>query len=299
MSTRTVRSADGTSIRAWSDDGDGPAVLLCNGLGTPPEAWPRLVAPDSGYRVITWSYRGLGGSGRPADAARVRVEDHTDDARAVLDAFGVETATIVAWSLGVNVAFELALEDPARVAGVLAVAGVPGGSYSSLFATYGVPRPLRAPMGRWGSRILPVVGPLLPVLLASVPPWRDLFAPAATRGPAREATHPGALAAVLREFSGHDWSWYRHLSVALADHAPLDVSGVRCPVTFLAGRFDSLVDVADVRRAARSVPGARLRELLGTHFLPLQYPDVMLEELDRLADDPSAATGQDSETPSR
>jgi 3-oxoadipate enol-lactonase len=293
-----VRSGDGTSIRAWSNDGNGPAVLLCNGLGTPPEAWPRLVAPDSGYRVVGWYHRGLGGSDRPDDPARVRVEDHTDDARAVLDAFGLETASVVAWSLGVNVAFELALEDPARVTAVLAVAGVPGGSYSSLFATYGVPRQLRAPLGRWSSRVLPVVGPLLPVLLASVPPWHDLLAPAATRGPAREATHPGALGAVLREFARHDWSWYRHLSVALADHAPLDVSGVRCPVTFLAGRFDSLVDVADVRRAARAVPGARFRELLGTHFLPLQYPEVMLAELDRVANGRSAATGQDSETPS-
>ena len=278
-----VRSADGTSVRAWSNDGEGPAVLLCNGLGTPPEAWPGLLPADSGYRVVSWYHRGLGGSERPVDPARVRVEDHTDDARAVLDAFGVEAAVVVGWSLGVNVAFELALSDPERVAAVLAVAGVPGGSYSSLFATYGVPRRLRAPMGRLGSRLLPAVGPLLPVLLASVPPWHDLLTPAATRGPAREAAHPGALGAVLREFARHDWTWYRHLSVALADHAPLDVSGVRCPVTFVAGRFDSLVDVADVRRAARSVPGARFRELLGTHFLPLQYPDVMLAELRHLA----------------
>ena len=278
-----VGSADGTRIRAWCNDGTGPPVLLCNGLGTPPEAWPRLLARDSGYRVVSWYHRGLGGSERPADPSRVRVEDHTDDARAVLDAFDLGTATVVGWSLGVNVAFELALENPARVAGVLAVAGVPGGSYSSLFATYGVPRRLRAPAGRLGSRLLPVIGPLLPVLLASMPPWHELLAPAATRGPAREATHPGALTAVVREFARHDWGWYRHLSVALADHAPLDVSRVRCPTTFLAGRFDSLVDVADVRRAAGSVPGARFRELLGTHFLPLQYPDVMVDELRGLA----------------
>jgi pimeloyl-ACP methyl ester carboxylesterase len=294
-----VRSADGTRIRAWCNDGTGTPVLLCNGLGSPPEAWPLLVAPDSGYRVVGWYHRGLSGSERPADPARVQVEDHTDDARAVLDAFGLPTAAVAAWSLGVNVAFELALEDPARVTGILAVAGVPGGSYSSLFATYGVPRPLRAPLGRWGSRVLPVVGPLLPVLLASVPPWHDLLAPAATRGPVREAIHPGALRAVLREFAGHDWGWYRRLSVALADHGHLDVSGVHCPVTFLAGRFDSLVDVADVRRAARSVPGARFRELLGTHFLPLQYPEVMLSELHGVAGGPSAATAQDRETPSR
>jgi 3-oxoadipate enol-lactonase len=55
----------------------------------------------------------------------------------------------------------------------------------------------------------------------------------------------------------------------------------------VAGRYDSLVDVADVRRAAGSVPGARLRVLPGTHFLPLQYPAVLLEELRRML--PAAA----------
>jgi pimeloyl-ACP methyl ester carboxylesterase len=84
---------------------------------------------------------------------------------------------------------------------------------------------------------------------------------------------------VLQEFSRHDWRWFRHLALAIAEHAPLDITPVRCPITFVAGRYDSLVDVADVRRAAGSVPGTRLRELAGTHFLPLQYPGVLLEEL--------------------
>jgi pimeloyl-ACP methyl ester carboxylesterase len=278
-----VRGADGTRLRAWCNDGEGLPVLLCNGLGAPPDAWPGIVGRATGHRVITWSHRGLGGSERPADPARIRVEDHAEDARAVLDAFGMPSATVIGWSLGVNIAFELALEDPARVRGVLAVAGVPGGTFSSLFAPYRVPRRLRAPMGRWGSRLLLVVGPLLPPIAASLPPWTDLLTPEALRGPAHEAAHPGALRAVLREFSRHDWGWYRRLALAVAEHAPLDISHVRCPVTFVAGRYDALVDVADVRAAARAVPGARLRELAGTHFLPLQYPDVMREELRRLA----------------
>jgi 3-oxoadipate enol-lactonase len=277
-----VRGADCTALRAWCNDGAGPPVLLCNGLGAPEAAWPGLVAPSSGYRLISWSYRGLAESARPADPARVRVEDHADDARAVLDAFDVSAATLLAWSLGVNVAFELALEEPRRVLGVVAVAGVPGGMFSSLFAPYRVPRRLRAPLGRWSSRLLPVLGPLLPPLVASLPPWSGLVSPAALRGPALEAAHPGALRSVLQEFSRHDWRWFRHLALAVAEHAPLDISSVRCPVTFVAGRYDSLVDIADVRSAARSVPGARLRELPGTHFLPLQYPGVLLEELRRL-----------------
>jgi 3-oxoadipate enol-lactonase len=278
-----VRGADGTRLRAWCNDGDGAPVLLCNGLGAPRDAWPGIVAPDSGYRVVTWAYRGLSGSGRPPDPARIRVEDHADDARAVLDAFEMPAATLIGWSLGVNVAFELALEDPARVLGVLAVAGVPGGTFSSMFAPYGVPRRLRAPVGRWSSRLLPVMGPLLPPIAASLPPWPDLLSPDALRGPAHEAAHPGMLRAVLREFARHDWGWYRRLALAVAEHAPLDLAPVRCPVTFVAGRYDALVDVADVRAAWRAVAGARLRVLSGTHFLPLQYPRVMIAELQQLA----------------
>jgi 3-oxoadipate enol-lactonase len=129
---------------------------------------------------------------------------------------------------------------------------------------------------------LPVLRPLLPLAAASLPPWYDLLSPAALRRPARETAHPGPLRAVLHEVSRHDWSWYRQLAVALAQHGPLDVSAVRCPATLLAGRYDSLVDHADVRAAAPTLSGARLRVLTGTHFLPLQYPEVMLQELRRL-----------------
>ena len=89
-------------------------------------------------------------------------------------------------------AFELALEDARRVLGVLAVAGVPGGTFSSLFAPYGVPRRLRAPVGRWSSRLLAALGPMLQPIAASLPSWPELMRPSALRGPAHEATHPGA-----------------------------------------------------------------------------------------------------------
>jgi pimeloyl-ACP methyl ester carboxylesterase len=250
-----------------------------------------MTAADSGYRVATWSHRGLGGSERPADRTRIRIEDHVEDALAVMDAHGMPVATVVGWSLGVNVAFELALADPERVRSVLAVAGVPGGSFASMFAPYGVPRPLRSPMARLSSRLLPVVGPLLPAAAAGLPPWHDLLSPAALQGPAREVARPRTVHAVLQEFSRHDWRWYRRLAVAVAAHAPLDVSAVRCPVTFLAGRYDTLVDVADVRRVARMVPGARLRELPGTHFLPLQYPAEVMDELRRLSGQERSRSG--------
>jgi 3-oxoadipate enol-lactonase len=277
-------------IRAWSSRGSGIPVLLCNGLGASPSAWPDVVAPASGFRVVGWDYRGLGASQRPRNPERVQVEDHAADARAVLDAYGLPSATVVGWSLGVNVAFELALEDPGRVNGVLAVAGVPGGSFSSLFAPLGVPRRLREPAGRLSSRLLPLVGGLMPHLVGSMQPWQTVIASAVRHRSAADGRRLDLLMEALSEFAGHDWGWFRHLAVAVADHAPLDLSPLSSPVTFLAGRYDTLVDVADVRAAAEGLPAARYRQLPGTHFLPLQYPELMLDELRRLTVARSAAS---------
>ena len=46
----TVTSGDGTRLQAWTNDVDGPTVLLCNGLGTNPYSWPALLDPDCGVR---------------------------------------------------------------------------------------------------------------------------------------------------------------------------------------------------------------------------------------------------------
>src|SRR4051812_44493164 len=100
-----VVSADGTRIRAWTNDADGPTVLLCNGLGTNPWAWPALLRRGCGVRVLSWQHRGTGGSERPADPDLVDVPAFVEDALAVLDDAGVDTCPVVGWSLGVNTAF--------------------------------------------------------------------------------------------------------------------------------------------------------------------------------------------------
>ena len=75
-----VTSTDGTRLRAWTNDAAGPTVLLCNGLGTNPYAWPALLRPDCGVRVVSWNHRGVGGSDRPADRRRVTVREFVEGA---------------------------------------------------------------------------------------------------------------------------------------------------------------------------------------------------------------------------
>ena len=60
-----------------------------------------------------------------------------------MDSQGIEKALIVSWSLGVNIAFEFALEHPDRVLGILGVAGVPGGTFATMGGPLRIPRALR------------------------------------------------------------------------------------------------------------------------------------------------------------
>ncbi len=107
-----VVSADGTRLRAWTNDVEGPTVLLCNGLGTNPYAWPALLAPRlrrAGGLLEPPRRRRLG---PPADPDRVGVDAFVEDAVAVLDDAGVDSCAVAGWSIGVNTAFELAVLHP-------------------------------------------------------------------------------------------------------------------------------------------------------------------------------------------
>jgi 3-oxoadipate enol-lactonase len=144
---RSVTSVDGTRLRAWDNDGHGVPVLISNGLGTPHHAWPDINRRTDTYRVMTWDHRGLGGSERPSDESRINISDHTDDLFAVMDSYGIDRSVVIGWSAGVNVAFEAALREPQRIAGVLAVAGVPGGTFEALL--HPLPGFLRPRAGGW------------------------------------------------------------------------------------------------------------------------------------------------------
>jgi 3-oxoadipate enol-lactonase len=277
-------SGDGTTVVGWRNDGAGPPVVISNGLGTPPLAWPTIAAADSGFRVTTWYYRGTVAGHRPVDESRVRIEDHVDDLLALMNHEGIDQALLACWSLGVNVGFEFARQHPDRVAGLLAVAGVPGGTFRAMFGPLGVPRRLRHGVGVAAARLGKTIGPQLSWVSRHVPLNRATSAVISHSGFVLPRATSDRLLPTLAEFREHDFRWYFTLAVAAAEHQPMDLSFVSVPVTLVAGRYDVLTSMHDMVEAASKIPHAELHLLPGSHFLPIEFPDELAGELHRLTE---------------
>lgn len=277
-----VTSADGTRIKAWTNDAEGPTVLLCNGLGTNPHAWPALLRRDCGVRVLSWNHRGVGGSDRPADPARVGIHAFIEDALAVLDHAGVDSCAVAGWSIGVNTAFELAVLHPERVSGIFAVAGVPGGTFSSMGAPLMIPRPLRRPLAVGLARALRQVGRALTPMTTRLPTgvlFAMLLSHSGFMLPTREVP---SLRRAVAEFLTTPVDWYMHLALAAAEHPRVSLRHIGVPTAFVAGRYDLLASARDMATAAERIPDATYRELPGSHFVQLEQPDEVHAELRRL-----------------
>ena len=276
-------SRDGTLIRGWANDGDGLPLVISNGLGTIPEAWPALVAQDSGYDAVTWYYRGTFGSRRPADRRRIRVEDHVDDLVALMDARGIERALVACWSIGVNIGFEMTQRHPDRVAGLLAVAGVPGGTFHTMGAPLRIPRFLRRTVATRTVKVSRLAGPALTWLAPRIPIDERTAWLLSHSGFMLPGAEPELLVRMLRGFVRQDWRWYMDLAAAASEHEPMDLAFVECPVTLVAGRHDVITSMHDILDAAARIPHAQITVLPGSHFLPLEHSDLVHGALDELA----------------
>lgn len=248
--------------------GEGPAVLLLQGVGAEGRAWaPQMEGLAANYRCIAIDNRGIGAS-ELLDASRpVTVDQLARDACAVLDAEGVAAAHIVGHSLGGVTAQRLALEHPSRVASL------------SLLNTFAGGRDLRAPtfrlmwlgtlsrVGTRRGRARAFARLVLPdAYLADVGVDDAIAALEKIFG--RSLAEPPAIADVqLAALRAHD---ERARLAELGSHR-----------TYVAsGEHDPIARPAFGEALAAAIPGARYRCWQGTsHALPIQCADAVNAEL--------------------
>ena len=111
-------------------DGEGPPLLMLRGLGGQASTWgePLLSGLRDEFTVIRMNHRGIGLSETTGEP--FTMQTMADDAAALLEAIGIESAHVFAVSMGGMVAQELVLNHPGRVNGLILGCTFPGGPNS-------------------------------------------------------------------------------------------------------------------------------------------------------------------------
>ena len=277
---RHVVARDGTRI-GYQVRGDGPCIVLANGLGGTHITFAYLYAALTGYRTVCWDYRGLYTSAPPADPLANTVAHQVDDLHAILDHERIGDYVVVGWSMGVQVGFEAIRREAARVRGMLAINGTYGHAFHTVM----------------GSRL---VGRIIPMLLRLIRAQAALAGRATKRiagsealisamkrvGLVSETIDMDIFRAVAGGFVDIDWRIYSDLLTRLDEHdAEAVLATIAVPVSIVTGDKDLMTPPSTAEHMHRTIRGSRMVVIEGgTHYTPVEYPAILVDELGRLLD---------------
>jgi pimeloyl-ACP methyl ester carboxylesterase len=268
----------------------GDPLLLIMGLAVSRYWWPPALVTEflrRGFHVVAYDQRDAGqstrcraaGTARPFAALLRRrspsysAEDMTDDAVAVLDAVGWETAHLFGHSMGGQLAQRTALRHPGRVRSLTSSASLPGdvgglaaSRYVRLRTVARLAR-MNFPAGRDGDIDLAVAA-----TRAIAAPGYRVDEQAVRRMAGRDEVSGLRDTAAQSRQAGAKWHGGR-------------LSELRVPTLVLHGSDDPLLRPAAARHTAEAISGARLVILPGVgHYLPPEaYPHIA-DEVRAVAD---------------
>lgn len=237
--------------------GDGPPVLLVNGLGAHTAMWRVLERALEGFRLIEFDAPGTGRS--PTRLAPLGIRRLARVAAGVLDAAGVERADVIGFSMGGIVAQQLAVDAPERLRRIVLVAtGCGLGSVpSNLTAMLNIVTPLRFMSARFYNR---TIGGMVGGRARHDAAW------VAQHGAVRMLHPPSVRGYFGQLISLTGWSSLPTLS------------RIAHPVLVVGGDDDPLSPPANALMLAHRLPQGRAMVVPGEGHLLLMDPDSSAHE---------------------
>lgn len=226
--------------------GNGPPLLLINGLGGLIRSFDPLRAELQDYQTITFDVPGIGKSQRPESP--LRLPKHADIIAELLNMLGIQRVDLFGVSWGGALAQEFALRHPARVRRLV------------LAATSAGPMLLMQPRG----------------VLAFLGPRRRT---SDSLGAAQVGSGRNSLSALLkagsvrRMVSLNTGSYYHQLMAVLGWTSLTRLWRLRMPTLILAGEEDPVTCLYNARILHRAIRGSVLEVLRGEgHFFIVTSP---------------------------
>lgn len=279
---------DGVTIH-YTDSGPKDAtcaIVLMHGFGASTFSFREVTGGLSDRcRTVAFDRPAFGLTERPMPPYEAEnpygPEQNARQVLGLLDALGIERATLVAHSAGAPIAVRAALLEPERIESLVLVAPA---VYEARSVPSLVSALLRTPQMRR-------IGPLFVRRIAGAS-TDDFVRSAYYRS---DVATPGVIAGYRLPLRAEDWDrglW--ELVAAPRGASVADLLGdVTVPSLVVAGREDSFVPYESSRRVADEIPGARFVTYEQTGHLPHEErPDQFLTDVYRFLDTlPTAAGG--------
>lgn len=254
----TRRVQVGRTLIRIADVGEGPPLLLINGIGGNIEMWEPVASRLQGRRLVMFDIPGCGES--PPLPRRLRMPGYARLVASLLDVLRIDRADVLGYSWGGALAQQVAVETPGRVRSLALCATIPGlgGRPPAPWVV-----PLMATPARYYSRSY--LRWVSPALFGSDPEK----AADSVFGDARLARPPSVRGYSQQLYAVSGWTsrpWLRRLDV---------------PTLVLAGERDPLAPVQNAHILARCIRGAQLHLLDAGHLFLLEEPDEAVPLLER------------------
>ena len=252
------KATNGDITLHYEDEGSGEPVLLIHGHTMDRRIWDPVMPSlsEANLRVLRPDLRGHGRSTRPDFG--YHVSHHAADMVAVLDDAGIDSATVVGYSIGGGVALEMALTVPDRLAGLVLMSPVmPDRPFEAAFMD--------------NLRDVARVARSEGIEAAMLGPWASnpLFAFSFSKPAVREAAM-----VINRDFPGAEYLATQRDQVEREWTVPERLSEIDIATVVIAGDHETPGFRAYAEEAAEGIPGARIEffEDCG-HLLPLEEPE--------------------------
>lgn len=227
--------------------------------------------------VITWDLPGHGRSAGANDLDELSIAGCADDIRRVMDAAGVETATLIGFSLGCQIMFEAWRHISDRIDGFVPILGTYGRPFDNL---------LHPRVGPHLHRLFSVFGPpLAPAILAGT--YAGLRTPMAhfltqSFGFIRRDLGRDVMRPFYEHFALIEPRTWVALGLAAQEHTARDLlPTIDVPTLIVGGGRDALTPVHVSHEMHETIPPADLLMLPeATHAGLFEYPEKITEAVD-------------------
>ena len=248
---RQTKTSDGATLAFESTVGDkgrqGTPILFSNSLASDRQIWDEVVNALPGVQTIRYDTRGHGLSTRgerPAD-----LDTLGSDALAVLDALGVERATVCGLSLGGLTAMWLAAHAPTRVSALI---------LANTAASY-------PPAQMWRDRRdTALTDGMEPLVEATLQRW---FKPS-FRKPGNPVVD--RIARMIEATDPHGYADCAHV-LEVADLSS-SLPRIACPSLIIVGTHDPSTPPARGEELVSAIPGASMAALAAAHMSCVEDP---------------------------